>query len=71
MTHAGHISRAPPNTPVAAPFFFIKKKDGSHRPVIDYWKLNDITIKDSYPLPHIDEILERMQGLKIFTKFNL
>ena len=71
MTHAGHISQVPPNTPVAAPFFFIKKKDGSHRPVINYQKLNDITIKDSYPLPRIDEILERMQGSKIFTKFNL
>ena len=47
------------------------KKDGTHCPVIDYRKLNDITIKDSYPLPCIDEMLEHMQGAKIFSKFDL
>jgi transposase InsO family protein len=71
MLTAGLISRAPPNTPVAAPFFFVWKKDGTRRPVIDYRKLNDITLKDSYPLPRIDEMLERMQGSKIFSKFDL
>jgi hypothetical protein len=71
MLRAGHISRAPANTPTAAPFFFIRKKDGSRRPVIDYRKLNDITIKDSFPLPRIDESLERMQGAKVYSKFDL
>ena len=71
MLEAGLISKAPPNTPVAAPFFFVWKKDGTRRPVIDYRKLNDITVKDSYPLPRIDEMLERMQGSEIFSKFDL
>jgi len=71
MLQAGHIARAPANTPTAAPFFFIRKKDRSRRPVIDYRKLNDITIKDGYPLPRIDEILERLHGDKIFSKFDL
>ena len=71
MLAAGLISRAPANTPVAAPLFFVRKKEGTRRPVIDYRKLNDITIKDSFPLPRIDEMLERMQGAKVFTKFDL
>ena len=51
MVKAGFISKAPPNTLVAAPFFFVWKKDGTRRPVIDYRKINDITIKDRFPLP--------------------
>ena len=50
MFKAGHISPAPPNTPIAVPCFFIWKKNGTRRLVIDYRKLNDITIKDSFPL---------------------
>ena len=38
--------------------FFRWKKDGSCRPVINYQKLNEITIKDSYLLPHIDEVMD-------------
>jgi len=71
MLKAGLISKAPLNIPTAAPFFFVWKKDGAHRPVINYQKLNSITIKDSFPLPHIDEVLEQMQGSKIFSKFDL
>ena len=41
----------PSKSPYAAPVFFIKKKDGSLRLVQDYWKLNNITIKNAYPLP--------------------
>ena len=71
MLKAGLITKAPANTPIAAPLFFVWKKDGTRRPVIDYRKLNDITVKDSSPLPRIDEMLERMQGSKIFSKFDL
>ena len=71
MLNGGHISPAPPNTPITAPCFFIWKKNGTRRLVIDYRKLNNITIKDSFPLPRIDEILEHMQGSKIFSKFDL
>ena len=71
MLKAGLIEKAPPNTRTAAPFFFVWKKDGSRRPVIDYRKLNAITVRDSFPLPRIDEILQRMQGSRIFSKFDL
>ena len=47
----GHIQ--PSKSPMASPFFFIKKKDGQLRPVQDYRKLNDMTIKNQYPLPLI------------------
>ena len=71
MLNASMISKAPANTPLAAPFFFIWKKDSTWQPVIDYQKLNDITIKDSLPLPCINETLEHMHGAKFFSKFNL
>ncbi len=48
------------NCPIAALMFFVWKKDRTCRPVIDYWKLNEITIKDSYLLPHIDEMMDQI-----------
>ena len=59
---------APANTPVAAPFFFVWKKDGTCCPVIDYHKLNNIMIRDSYPLPCINEMLECMQGANVKSR---
>ncbi len=58
-------------SPYAAPFFFIKKKDGKLRPVQDYRKLNEQTIRDNYPLPLIKTILEQLQGRSLFTKFDI
>jgi hypothetical protein len=71
MLAAGLITPAPVNTPVAALFFFVWKKDGTQCLVINYCKLNNITIKDSYPLPQIDEMLEHMHSTKVFSKFDL
>ena len=51
MVETGMISICTTRCPTAAPVFFIGKKDGTKRPVIDYRHLNDITIRDSYPLP--------------------
>src|SRR3981189_85388 len=53
------------------PFFFIKKKSGELRPVQDYRKLNDMTIKNSYPLPLISELIDKLKGAKIFTKLDI
>ena len=58
-------------SPAGAPVLFVKKKDGSLRLVIDYRKLNDMTIRNSYPLPLISELLDRVKGAKIFTKLDL
>ena len=53
---------------MVASMFFIWKKDRTHQPVINYWKLNDITIEDSCLLPHIDEMMDQIYRLQIFTK---
>ena len=48
-------------SPMASPFFFIKKKDGTLRPVQDYRKLNEMTIKNRYPLPLIQELIDKLK----------
>ena len=58
-------------SPMAAPLFFVPKKDGTQRMVIDCRKLNDITVKDAYPLPNMEELLEAAKGAKVFLKFDL
>ncbi len=55
----------------ASPFFFVKKKDGTLRPVQDYRKLNEMTIKNHYPLPLISELIDKLRGAKYFTKLNV
>ena len=58
-------------SPAGAPILFVKKKDGSLRLCVDYRKLNEMTIRNSYPLPLINELLDRVKGAKFFTKLNL
>ena len=50
----------PSKSPCVVPFFFIKKKDGSLRPVQDYWRLNEVTIKNKYPLLLIQELIDKV-----------
>jgi hypothetical protein len=50
---------------------FVKKKDGSLRMCIDHWELNKVTIKNKYPLPRIDNLLDQLQGASIFSKIDL
>ena len=61
----------PSKSPYASPFFFIKKKDGKLRPVQDYRKVNEWTIKNRYPLPLIPELIARVKGAALFTKFDV
>jgi hypothetical protein len=61
----------PSKSPYASPFFFIKKKDGKLRPVQDYRKVNQYTIKNRYPLPLIPELIARVKGDTLFTKFDV
>ena len=61
----------PSRSPWASPVLIVKKKDGSNRVVIDYRRLNNITKKDSYPLPRIDDALDRLGGAKYFSAMDL
>jgi transposase InsO family protein len=61
----------PSKSPMASPVFFIKKKDGSLRLVQDYRALNDLTIKNRYPLPLISELVNKLKGAKLFTKLDV
>jgi len=56
---------------MAAPVFFIKKKDGSLRLVQDYRALNSMTIKNKYPLPLISELVSQLRGARYFTKLDV
>ncbi len=60
----------PSSSPAGAGFFFVEK-DGSLRPCIDYRGLNDITVKNRYPLPLMSSAFELLQGATIFTKLDL
>ena len=61
----------PSKSPIASPFFFVGKKDGTYRPCQDYRTLNANTIKDRYPLPLVTDLMEKMKGAKYFTKMDL
>ena len=61
----------PSSSPLAAGFFFVKKKDGSLRPCIDFRQLNDITVKNKYPLPLLSSSFEPLVGSTIFSKLDL
>ncbi len=67
--HKGFIS--PSNVPFAAPILFAKKADGSLRFCVDYRKLNELTKKDPYPIPLIDEMMARISKARIFTKIDI
>lgn len=61
----------PSKSPMASPFFFVGKKDGSLRPCQDYRYLNEGTVKNTYPLPLIAELVDQLKGSSIFTKLDL
>ncbi|CAF4541201.1 unnamed protein product [Rotaria sp. Silwood2] len=61
----------PPHSQYSAPVLLVKKRDGSYRFIIDYRKLNDITIPDNYPLPNREHALEQVGGQRFYTKLDL
>lgn len=60
-----------PSSPVGAGFFFVEKKDHTLRPCIDYRGLNDITVKNKYPLPLMDSAFSSLHEAAIFSKLDL
>ena len=61
----------PSVSPWSIPVLFAKKKDGTLRMCINYRGLNQCTIKNKYPIPRIDELLDRLNGSSIYTKIDL
>jgi len=69
-----HVSKGyirPSKSPYAAPFFFIKKKDGKLRPVQDYRRLNQWMICNTYPLPLIPQLINKARSRALFSKFDV
>jgi len=61
----------PTKSPRMSPVFFVGKKDGKKRMVMDYCNLNNQTVKNNYPLLLITELINNMGGKKVFTKMDL
>ena len=69
LTDSGFIQ--PSKSPWGAPILFVSKKDGNMRMCVDYRALNKLTVKNSYPLPRIDDIFDQLKGAKFFSKIDL
>ncbi|KAK2436721.1 hypothetical protein QL285_021693 [Trifolium repens] len=61
----------PSVSPWGAPVLLVKKKDGRSRLCVDYRKLNKVTIKNRYPLPQIDDLMDQLKGASVFSKIDL
>jgi hypothetical protein len=61
----------PSASPWGAPIIFVPKKDGTQRMCVDYCSLNEVTIKNMYPLPRIDDLFDQLKGACVFSKIVL
>nr|GEZ12453.1 putative reverse transcriptase domain-containing protein [Tanacetum cinerariifolium] len=60
----------PNSSPWGAPVLFVKKNDESFRMCIDYRELNNLTLKNRYPLPRIDDLFDQLRGSSIYSKID-
>ena len=61
----------PSVSPWGAPVLLVKKKEGTMRLCVDYRQLNKVTIKNRYPLPRIDDLMDQLVGASVFSKIDL
>jgi hypothetical protein len=61
----------PSSSPWVAPVLFVEKKDGTQWMCVDYRSLNEVTIKNKYPLPRIEDLFDQIKGASVFLKIDL
>ena len=61
----------PSSSPYGACILFVPKKNGKFRMCFDYRQLNKITVKDKYPLPDAEQVIEQLEGAKYFSQLDL
>jgi hypothetical protein len=61
----------PSASPWGSPILFVDKRDGTIRLCVDYRRLNEVTIKNKYPLPKIKDLFDQLNGAKVFSKIDL
>jgi hypothetical protein len=61
----------PSSSPWGGPVLFVEKKDETQRMCVDYRSLNEVTIKNKYPLPRIEDVFDQMKGVGVFLKIDL
>jgi hypothetical protein len=61
----------PSSSPWRCPAIFVKKKDQTLRMCVDYRPLNEVTIKNKYPLPRIDLLFDQLTGARVFSNIDL
>jgi hypothetical protein len=56
---------------MGSPYDFVLKKDGTQRLCVNYHALNEVTVKNKYPLPRIDDLFNQLHGVCVFSKIDL
>jgi hypothetical protein len=69
LQEAGYIRSN--SSPCGAPVLFVQKKEGSQGMCEDYRSLNDVTVKNKYLLPRIEDLFDQMIGARVFSKIDL